>query len=72
MKKSSEEFKQLQRDRINKTKPWIQSTGPKTPQGKKKSSVNARKGDFEVNRLIKMYRNIMKNQKELQNMIMQK
>ena len=45
MKKSSKKFKQLQRERILKTKPWLESTGPKTEEGKMMSKMNALKID---------------------------
>ena len=69
MNKSSVEFKQIQRDRIMKIKPWDKSTGPKTLEGKRISSMNSRGRSYQLNQLVKQYREIMKAQKELQNMI---
>ena len=69
MKKSSTEFKQMQRDRILNNKPWNKSTGPRTIEGKKISSLNSRGSNYKLNQLISQYREIMKAQKELQNMI---
>jgi hypothetical protein len=37
----TEERRQAQRDRINRVKPWLKSTGAKTPEGKAISSQNA-------------------------------
>ena len=52
------ERKKKQAEAIKRWKPWIQSTGPKTEEGKKASSMNALKhgmrsaGNREVERLI--------------------
>lgn len=43
MKKNSPEFRQMQRERIMRTKPWEKSTGAKTPEGKERSKMNALK-----------------------------
>jgi hypothetical protein len=37
----SEERRKAQADRIRETKPWEKSTGPKTKDGKARSSMNA-------------------------------
>jgi len=64
MKKSSDEFKQLQRDRIRNIKPWLKSTGAKTIDGKKKSSMNARGKNYELNQLVKNYKKIFRDLNE--------
>ncbi len=69
MKKSSVEFKQMQRDRIMKNKPWEKSTGPQTLEGKRISSVNSRGSSYQLNQLVKQYHEIMNIQKELHNTI---
>jgi hypothetical protein len=40
----SDEQRRLQSERIRQTKPWLNSTGPRTPEGKARSSRNADKG----------------------------
>ena len=69
MNKNSVEFKQMQRDRIMKTKPWKKSSGPQTPEGKRISSMNSCGSSYQFNQLVKQYREIMKAQRELQNLI---
>ena len=69
MKKSSDEFRQMQRDRIFKIKPWEKSTGAKTVEGKDISKMNALKSDPVVYTLFKRYELLMKQQKELSNLI---
>lgn len=44
----TEEKRQAMRDRINQTKPWLKSTGAKTPEGKAMSSQNAFKGGLHA------------------------
>ena len=61
--------KQLQRERINRVKPWLKSTGAKTPEGKSISKMNALKTSPELHRLFKEYKELMKQQKELSNLI---
>lgn len=39
------ERRQRQAELIRSWKPWEQSTGPKTPEGKKKVANNANRGD---------------------------
>ena len=48
--------RKLQSERIKKTKPWLKSTGARTPEGKAISKMNA---------LMKDYKAMMKVQKEL-------
>ena len=42
------ERRQEQRERINRVKPWLKSTGATTPEGKAKVSRNAYKGGHMV------------------------
>ena len=57
--------KQLQRERINRVKPWLKSTGPRTPEGKEVSKMNALKISTELHNLMKEYERLMKQQKEI-------
>lgn len=65
MKKDSLEFRQLQRERILKTKPWLTSAGAKTQDGKEKSKMNALKCNIELHKLFKQARELFKQQREL-------
>ena len=69
MQKSSQQFKQIQRERICRTKPWGKSTGAKTVEGQNISKMNALKTDPETYALIKKFERLMKQQKELSNLI---
>lgn len=69
MKTNSLEFRQMQCQRILKTKPWLKSTGPKTLDGKRKSSMNSRSFNYQFNQLVKQFNKIMKRQKKLQDLI---
>jgi hypothetical protein len=69
MKKSSIEFRQMQRDRIFEIKPWEKSTGAKTIEGKNISKMNALKSDPMIYTLFKKYALLMKQQKEISNLI---
>ena len=69
MKKSSTEFKQMQRERIFQVKPWEKSTGAKTVEGKARSKMNALKISPELNELIKEIKILMQQQKEIQNIV---
>jgi len=69
MKTNSHEFRQMQRERIYKTKPWLKSTGAKTPEGKAISKMNALKTDHRVHALIKEFEQLMRYQKELKQVI---
>ncbi len=40
----SDEQRRLQSERIQRCKPWLRSTGPRTNEGKERSSRNAFKG----------------------------
>ena len=65
MKKSSKKFKQIQRERIMKTKPWLKSTGAKTVEGKERSKMNALKISLELHSLIEEYKQLMIEQKKI-------
>ncbi len=69
MKKESLEFRQLQRERILKTKPWLKSTGAKTQDGKEKSKMNALKCNPELHHLIKESKKLFKQQRELRKIL---
>jgi hypothetical protein len=62
----TEEKRQRERDRINQTKPWLQSTGAKTPYGKAISSQNAYKGGLyaELKALNMQVKSLLKEQKD--------
>ena len=70
MKKSSKEFRLLQRDRILKNKPWLNSTGAKTVQGREKSKMNALKMSIELYQLLKEAKGLFKQQRELHKTIL--
>ncbi len=57
----------MQRERIYKTKPWLKSTGPKTTQGKERSKMNALKISPELHDVLKAYKQLMVQQKEIYN-----
>ena len=65
MKTNSLEFRQMQRERIFKTKPWVKSTGAKTAEGKERSKMNALKVSPELHALIKEMNHLIKQQKEI-------
>ena len=69
MLKSSKEFKQLQRERIMKTKPWLKTKGAITPEGKAKVKMNALKTSPELHKLFKQSELLLKAQKELREMV---
>jgi len=69
MKKSSIEFRQLQRERILENKPWLNSTGAKTLAGIEKSKMNALKCNLEIHLLLKKSRELFKQSRELQKAI---
>jgi hypothetical protein len=69
-KLGSQEYRDMQRKRIYKTKPWEKSTGAKTPEGKAISKMNGVK-DKASYFLIKEYERLMKQQKELNDMVSQ-
>lgn len=62
----TEEKRQRERDRINQTKPWLQSTGAKTPHGKAISSKNAYKGGLhaQLKALNMQVKSLLKEQNE--------
>ena len=61
----SKEYSQMQRERIHKTKPWLKTKGATTPEGKAKVKMNALKTSPELNNLFKVYKQVMNQQKEL-------
>ncbi|MEA3521464.1 MAG: hypothetical protein U9R50_00655 [Campylobacterota bacterium] len=67
MKKSSKKFRQMQRNRILRTKPWLHSTGPQTIQGKERAKMNALKTDPEIHKLLREATWLWKRQKEIYN-----
>jgi len=69
MKTSSSEFRQIQRERIYKTKPWIKSTGAKTLEGKERSKMNALKVSPELHSLMAGYKQLIAQQEEVYNTI---
>ncbi|WP_415406911.1 hypothetical protein ACLHDG_14280 [Sulfurovum sp. CS9] len=69
MKKCSQQFKQMQRERISITKPWLKSTGSKTLDGKEKSKMNALKISLGLHSLIEEYKQLMIEQKKIYNTI---
>jgi hypothetical protein len=66
MRNWTPEERQRQRELIQRWKPWKQSTGARTPEGKRKSSQNAYKtgNSLEVRELIKYLNGLMRKQKE--------
>jgi hypothetical protein len=60
MKKNSPEFRQMQRERIMKNRPWEKSTGAKTPYGKERSKMNALKMNPSLYSLIQELKEITK------------
>ena len=69
MLKSSKEFKQLQHERIMKTKPWLKTKGAITPEGKAKVKMNALKTSPEINQIMKDYKQLIKQKKMMEEMI---
>jgi len=67
----TDEQRQRQREAIQRWKPWRQSTGPRTAEGKAKASRNGDKGGLwaEVLDLRKMANALMKEQRELLRLI---
>ena len=57
------ERRKQQSQAIHRWKPWQQSTGAKTPEGKSIVSQNAFKGGMKVQ--LKEFRQILREQKEL-------
>ncbi|AXI02602.1 hypothetical protein [Aquirhabdus parva] len=66
MSEWTEERRQAQRELIIRVKPWLKSTGAKTPEGKAISAMNAYKGGLrqELRRLVKESNDMLKEQRE--------
>ena len=62
----TEEKRQIERDRINQTQPWLKSTGAKTPEGKAICAQNAFKGGLHsrITALRAQMTAILKEQKD--------
>lgn len=61
----TEERRQSQRKLIQNWKPWEQSTGAKTSQGKVRSSRNAYKtGSSEAKAMLRELRQLLKDEKK--------
>jgi hypothetical protein len=67
MRNWTPEQRQRQRELIQRWKPWIKSTGAKTPEGKRRSSQNSFKTgkSLEIREMIKQLNKLLKDQKEL-------
>lgn len=71
----TEEQKQRQREAIQRWKPWEQSTGPRTVEGKTKSARNGDPGWMwaaeraEVRALREYMNELLKEQRELMRLI---
>lgn len=67
----TDEQRQRQREAIQRWKPWAQSTGPQTAEGKAKASRNGEKGGLwaEVRDLSKMVNALLKEQREMLRLI---
>ena len=61
--------RKLQSERIKRVKPWLKSTGARTPEGKAISKMNALKVSPKMNQLNKEFKILMKQQKELMKII---
>lgn len=67
MRNWTAEQRQRQRELIQRWKPWIKSTGAKTPEGKKRSAQNALKTgkSLEIREMIRQLNKLLKKQKDL-------
>ena len=65
MRNWTTEQRQRQRELIQRWKPWKQSTGAKTPEGKKRSSQNAYKieKNFKILAFLNNLNTMLKKQK---------
>lgn len=61
----SDANRKLQVERIHLHRPWKASTGPKSEEGKKRSSQNAYKGKAPIRSLRKMITRIHKERLEM-------
>lgn len=60
------ESRQIARKAIYKHKPWMNSTGPKTNDGKNKSKMNALKTSYALHMIIKEFNILMREPKRLE------
>ncbi len=65
MRSHTAKQRQEYRERINRVKPWLKSTGAKTAKGKEISKMNALKTDPIEHKIIQDYKILMRNQKEI-------
>ena len=61
--------RQLQSERIKRVKPWLKATGPKTQAGKDRSKMNALKSSPAIHELMKQYKSLMKQQREVDEVV---
>ncbi len=63
------EQRKLQSERIKRVKPWLKCKGTKTEEGKRISSMNALKTSPEMHTIMKKYKQLMKHQREMHDLI---
>jgi len=62
----TKERRQKQRELIQNWKPWLKSTGARTPKGKARSSRNAYKyGSAEAKEMLKELGRLLREEKKL-------
>ncbi len=69
----TEERRRKQSETIQRTKPWLKSTGPKTRKGKSRSSLNALKTGMHIESMREMKKMFAANvafRKHLKKMIL--
>jgi hypothetical protein len=64
MSRVSDAGRQKIRETIMKTKPWLKSTGPRTPEGKKIANANGRRKSPELKQLEETMKAMRKAQRE--------
>lgn len=65
----TEERRAAQRERIQQTKPWLKSTGPKTEEGKKRVRMNALKHGNRSEE-VKKIREVLRLNREFRDLAM--